>query len=79
MVGSQGGAPRHPVWVHNLRANAEVEIRDLSEVHPMRVREVEDGAERSRLWALAVEAYPPYQDYQQRTERKIPVFVAEPV
>ncbi|MDH3260251.1 MAG: nitroreductase family deazaflavin-dependent oxidoreductase [Acidimicrobiia bacterium] len=79
MVGSQGGAPRHPVWVHNLRANAEVEIRDLSEVHPMRVREVEDGAERSRLWALAVEAYPPYQDYQQRTKRKIPVFVAEPV
>jgi hypothetical protein len=45
----------------------------------MRVREVEDPAERSRLWAVAVEAYPPYEEYQQRTTRKIPVFLAEPV
>jgi F420H(2)-dependent quinone reductase len=45
----------------------------------MRVREVEDADERSRLWALAVQAYPPYDDYQQKTTRKIPVFVAEPV
>lgn len=78
LVGSQGGAPKHPVWVYNLRANPSVEIRDLTMVQPMRVREVEDDAERARLWTLAVAAYPPYDDYQKRTTRKIPVFVAEP-
>jgi deazaflavin-dependent oxidoreductase (nitroreductase family) len=77
LIGSKGGAEQHPVWVHNLRAHADVEIRDLAAVQPMRIREVEDDAERSRLWALAVAAYPPYEEYQQRTERKIPVFVAE--
>lgn len=79
LIGSKGGAPQHPVWVHNLRANADVEIRDLAEVQQMRVREVADPAERARLWAIGVEAYPPYAEYQQRTDRKIPVFVAEPV
>jgi hypothetical protein len=44
----------------------------------MRVREVKDAVERARLWTLAVAAYPPYADYQARTERQIPVFVAEP-
>lgn len=78
LVGSQGGAPTHPVWVYNLRANPAVEIRDLAVVQPMRAREVTDDAERTRLWALAVAAYPPYEDYQKRTTRKIPVFVAEP-
>ena len=78
LVGSMGGAPKHPVWVHNLRANADVEIRDRAEVQRMRVREVSDDAERSRLWALSVAAYPPYEEYQQRTTRKIPLFVAEP-
>ena len=79
LVGSRGGAPEHPVWVHNLRADPEVEIRDKAEVQRMRVREVTDTATRSRLWALAVGAYPPYEEYQQRTERRIPVFVAEAV
>jgi deazaflavin-dependent oxidoreductase (nitroreductase family) len=78
LVGSRGGAPQHPVWVHNLRANPNVEIRDRADVQPMLVREVADDAERSRLWELSVEAYPPYEEYQQRTDRKIPVFVAEP-
>lgn len=78
LVGSRGGAPKHPEWVHNLRANADVEVRDLAEVYSMHVREVEDDDERSRLWALAVEAYPPYREYQERTSRKIPVFLAEP-
>lgn len=78
LVGSQGGAPTHPTWVHNLRVNPSVEIRDQTVVQTMRVREVEDEAERSRLWHLAVEAYPPYAEYQSRTLRKIPVFVAEP-
>jgi deazaflavin-dependent oxidoreductase (nitroreductase family) len=79
LVGSKGGAPQHPLWVHNLRANADVEIRDKAEVQRMRVREVADAAARSRLWALAVGAYPPYEEYQQRTDRRIPVFVAEAV
>ena len=74
---SQGGAPTDPVWVHNLRVNPDVEIRDETVVRPMRVREVEDEAERSRLWKLAIAAYPPYAEYQERTARRIPVFVAE--
>jgi deazaflavin-dependent oxidoreductase (nitroreductase family) len=78
LIASQGGAPKDPVWVHNLRANAQVELRDATLVRPMRVREVKDAAERSRLWSLAVAAYPPYADYQARTARQIPVFVAEP-
>lgn len=78
LIGSMGGAPKNPVWVYNLRSNPTVQIRDLTEVFDMRVREVTDPAERARLWDLAVAAYPPYQDYQQRTTRKIPVFVAEP-
>jgi F420H(2)-dependent quinone reductase len=78
LVGSVGGAPTHPVWVYNLRANSSVEIRDLTAVQRMRVREVDDEAERARLWTLAVAAYPPYADYQARTTRRIPLFVAEP-
>ena len=78
LVASMGGAPRNPVWVYNLRADANVEIRDETEVHTMRAREVEDDAERARLWAVAVAAFPPYEEYQGRTTRKIPVFVAEP-
>ena len=78
LIGSQGGAPKNPAWVHNLRVNPDVEIRDETVVQKMRVREVEDEAERSRLWKLAVAAYPPYADYQKRTSRRIPVFVAEP-
>src|SRR3977135_3824307 len=54
LVRPQGGAPKDPVWVHNLRANPDVEIRDETVVRPMRVREVKDEAERSRLWKLAV-------------------------
>ena len=79
LVGSQGGAPKHPVWVFNLRANPRVEIRDRTVVQPMQVREVSDATERARLWQLAVAAYPPYEDYQKRTARRIPVFVAEPL
>jgi deazaflavin-dependent oxidoreductase (nitroreductase family) len=78
LVGSMGGASTNPVWVYNLRANPSVEIRDLAAVQRMRVREVEDEAERARLWALAVAAFPPYAEYQAKTTRRIPVFVAEP-
>lgn len=79
LVGSKGGAPDHPVWVHNLRANRNVEIRDATAVFKMNVREVADDAERVRLWKLSVDAYPPYHDYQNKTSRKIPLFVAEPL
>ena len=78
LVASKGGAPKDPEWVHNLRADGSVEIRDETAVYPMRVREVEDSGERERLWELAVAAFPPYKDYQDRTTRLIPVFVAEP-
>ena len=77
LVGSQGGAPKHPFWYHNLKAEPDVEIRDGTEVFSMRVREVVDPAERQRLWDIAVAAFPPYQDYQEKTDRVIPVFLAE--
>ena len=77
LVASQGGAPKHPSWYFNFKANPDVEIRDEANVYSMQVREVEDSAERQRLWDLAVAAYPPYADYQERTSRVIPVFLAE--
>jgi hypothetical protein len=55
-----------------------VEIRDATEVFAMRVREIDDDGERGRVWAVAVEAFPPYADYKERTSRTIPVFIAEP-
>lgn len=79
LIGSQGGAPNNPVWVYNLRANPAVTIRDATSVQEMRAREVHDDRERARLWDLAVAAYAPYTDYQNKTTRRIPVFRAEPV
>lgn len=79
LVASQGGAPKNPLWYYNLKEDSKVEIRDKTEVYTMQVREVKDPNERQRLWKLAVQAYPPYQDYQERTDRTIPLFVAEPV
>ncbi|MEH6570546.1 MAG: nitroreductase family deazaflavin-dependent oxidoreductase [Halioglobus sp.] len=78
LIGSMGGQPKNPAWVYNLRADPVVTIRDKTEVHDMRVREVSDDGERSKLWAAAASAYPPYDEYQAKTTRKIPVFVAEP-
>tara|TARA_B100000029_G_scaffold497861_1_gene565914 strand:- start:176 stop:613 length:438 start_codon:yes stop_codon:yes gene_type:complete len=78
LVGSQGGAPKHPVWYYNLKADPNVEIRDETKVQSMRVREVTDQTERDRLWAIAVAAFPNYDEYQGRTDRVIPVFLAEP-
>ena len=78
LVASRGGAPKNPVWVYNLRADGDVEIRDETEVYTMKVREVRQDPERARLWALAAEAFPNYDEYQGRTSRKIPVFLAEP-
>ena len=77
LVASMGGAPKHPDWYHNLKKQPNVEIRDKAEVHSMRVREVVDSIEKQRLWAIAVAAYPPYREYQDKTDRLIPVFIAE--
>ena len=79
LVASQSGAPKHPLWYHNLKVEPNVELRDEADVYSMRVREVVDPAERQRLWDIAVEAYPPYQEYQDKTDRVIPVFVAEAI
>ena len=79
LIGSYGGRPKNPVWVYNLRANPDVEMRDKTETFKMRVQEVTDNQERERLWNISVKAYPPYNDYQAKTSRKIPVFIAEPV
>ena len=78
LVGSMGGAPKHPVWYHNLKADPNVEIRDETQVYSMRVREVVDPVEKQRLWDIAVKAYPPFQEFQAKTDRVIPVFLAEP-
>jgi len=79
LVASQGGAPKHPLWYHNLKADPNIEIRDKDGVYLMQVREVIDSVEREKLWNIAVEAYPPYHEYQCKTDRVIPIFVAEPV
>ena len=76
LVGSQGGAPKDPVWVHNLRADpTAVTVQDGPEPWDADVREVR-GEERERWWQRAVAAYPPYDEYQAATDRLIPVFVA---
>lgn len=78
VVASQGGAPTHPKWYANLRKNPVVDLMDGSTTRTMRAREV-TGAERAEWWKRCVAAYPPYADYQARTERTIPVLVLEPV
>ena len=78
LVASQGGAPKHPLWYHNLIAEPNVKIQDETQVQSMRVREIRQSAERVRLWDIAVAAFPPYQEYQDKTDRLIPVFLAEP-
>ena len=76
LVASYGGAPSHPVWYYNLAAHPdEVMIQDGPEPFPVSVREV-SGDERAVWWDRAVAVFPPYAQYQQKTERQIPVFVA---
>ena len=76
LVASKGGAPQHPVWYHNLQANPdEVTIQDGPEPFAVTVSEV-TGDERATWWDRAVAAYPPYAEYQEKTDREIPVFVA---
>jgi F420H(2)-dependent quinone reductase len=76
LVASKGGAPEHPVWYYNLTAHPDdVIIQDGPVPFPARVRQV-TGNERAEWWARAVAAYPPYAQYQKKTDREIPVFVA---
>jgi F420H(2)-dependent quinone reductase len=76
LVASVGGAPKHPVWYWNLKADpTSILVQDGPEPFPVDVRELE-GEERARWWERSVAAYPPYAEYQERTERTIPVFLA---
>ncbi|MFI5567183.1 nitroreductase family deazaflavin-dependent oxidoreductase [Streptomyces sp. NPDC051740] len=76
-VASLGGAPKHPVWYHNVRADPHVELQDGPAKQDMTAREV-TGEEKAEWWKRAVAAFPPYADYQKKTDREIPVFVLEP-
>lgn len=77
-VASKGGAPEHPQWFHNLRAHADVLVQDGTEQHALRARLLSDGPEREAWWERSVAAFPSYADYQEKTERQIPLFVLEP-
>lgn len=77
VVASQGGAPKHPVWYHNIVADPRVELQDGPARQDMNAREV-TGEEKVVWWQRAVEAFPDYADYQLKTDRQIPVFVLEP-
>ena len=77
VIASKGGFPSHPAWFHNLRANPDTTVQVGSERRSIHAR-VAGPDERERLWALAVAAYPGYEDYRARTERQIPLVVLEP-
>jgi deazaflavin-dependent oxidoreductase (nitroreductase family) len=77
VVASQGGAPKHPTWYHNLVSDPHVELQDGPVKQDMIAREV-TGEEKAQWWDRAVEAFPDYADYQKKTDREIPVFILEP-
>ena len=77
VIASMGGAPKHPVWYLNLIASPAVTLQDGANVYEMGAHEA-SGDERTRWWALAVEAWPAYAEYQTNTDRQIPVVVLEP-
>lgn len=76
-VGSKGGAPSDPAWVHSIRVNPDVRIQDGTAFIETRAREI-TGEERAQWWERAVAAFPPYAEYQTKTDREIPVFLCEP-
>ena len=78
VVASRGGAPTHPVWYWNIVKNPHVELQDGNVKRDYRAREV-SGEERAVWWERAVEAWPPYAEYQTKTDRIIPVFVLTPI
>ena len=78
IIASKGGAPEHPAWYLNLEAMPEVEFQVIDKKYRGVASTVRDGAERKRLYAMMAAIYPPYIDYQAKTEREIPVVVLEP-
>lgn len=76
-VASKGGAPKHPVWYHNLVADPDVSLHDGDRTWDVRARQI-DGAERAEWWERCVAAFPPYAEYQTKTDRQIPVLLLEP-
>ncbi|WP_145043003.1 nitroreductase family deazaflavin-dependent oxidoreductase [Mycobacteroides abscessus] len=78
LVASLGGAPKNPVWYYNVKENPLVELQDGSVTKDYQAREV-SGDEKATWWDRGVEAYPPYAEYQTKTDRQIPVFVLTPV
>lgn len=78
IVASLGGAPKNPVWYYNVKENPLVELQDGTVTKDYQAREVV-GDEKASWWDRAVEAYPPYAEYQTKTDRQIPVFVLTPV
>jgi F420H(2)-dependent quinone reductase len=78
IVASLGGAPKHPVWYFNVKAEPHVELQDGTVTRDYEAREVL-GEEKAAWWERAVAAYPDYADYQAKTDRQIPVFVLEPI
>jgi F420H(2)-dependent quinone reductase len=76
-IASKGGAPEHPEWYYNFLAHPEVELQDRTEKHVYRARVLE-GDERADWWQHAVETWPTYASYQEKTDREIPVFLLEP-
>lgn len=77
LVASQGGAPRHPAWYHNLKAHPDIEIEQGGHRRRMRARLASPG-EKAELWPVCDAHYAPYADYRRRTDREIPIFVCEP-
>ena len=77
-VASLGGAPKHPVWYYNLKADPKLTLQDGDATREYVAREIE-GAEYDEWWERSVAAYPPYADYQTKTTRKIPLFLLDPV
>ncbi len=78
VVASLGGAPKHPVWYHNITAHPQVELQDGTVTRDYRAREV-FGDEKALWWERAVEVWPDYADYQRKTDRVIPLFVLTPI
>ncbi|TDW24046.1 nitroreductase family deazaflavin-dependent oxidoreductase [Kribbella kalugense] len=77
-VASLGGAPKHPVWYYNLKADPKITLQDGDSTSEYVAREI-DGAEYDEWWPRAVAAYPPYAEYQTKTTRKIPLFLLDRV
>lgn len=78
VIASLGGAPQEPKWAGNIRRHPQVELQDVAVKRDYIAREV-DGDEHDQWWTRAVEAYPDYADYQEKTERRIAVFVLDPL